>query len=148
MRVALASDHAGFPLKEKLKELLSEMGHTYTDFGTDSEERCDYPDFAFPASEAVSSGECEVGILVCGSGVGMSICANKVRGIRAALCSNTDVARLSRLHNNANILCLGARLTPQDVAFEIVRTWLQTNFEGGRHQRRLNKITDYEYNQT
>ena len=144
MKIALASDHAGFFLKEELKKLLSEMGHRYTDFGTDSQESCDYPDFAFPAAEAVASGECDAGILVCGSGIGMSMCANKVKGIRAALCYTPEAARLSRLHNNANVLCLAARLTQKETALEIVRVWLQTEFEGGRHLRRVNKIASYE----
>jgi len=144
MKVALASDHAGFALKEKIKRLLEELGHRYTDFGTHSQQSCDYPDYAFPASEAVAKGECDVGILVCGSGIGMSMCANKVRSIRAALCCSEEAARLSRLHNNANILCLGARLTPEKTALSIVKTWLDTPFEGGRHLRRINKIKQFE----
>ncbi|RKY14874.1 MAG: ribose 5-phosphate isomerase B [Planctomycetota bacterium] len=144
MRIALASDHAGFALKEKIKVVLTELGHQFKDFGTDSEESCDYPDFAFPAAESVARGNCDAAILVCGSGIGMSMCANKVAGVRAALCCSTQAAELCRLHNNANALCIGARLTDTKTALNIVRTFLVTSFEGGRHLRRVNKISQYE----
>lgn len=138
MKLAIASDHAGYELKEALKRALPE--HEFNDYGTNSKASMDYPDTGFPAARAVAKGECEMGILICGSGIGMSITANKVPGIRAALCSNTDVARLSRKHNNANILVLAGRFTAKEYALEIVKEWLKTPFEGGRHLNRLNKI--------
>ncbi|MDI3504547.1 MAG: ribose 5-phosphate isomerase [Candidatus Cloacimonadota bacterium] len=138
MKLAIASDHAGYELKEALKRALPE--HEFSDYGTNSKASMDYPDTGFPAARAVAKGECEMGILICGSGIGMSITANKVPGIRAALCSNTDVARLSRKHNNANILVLAGRFTAKEYALEIVKEWLKTPFEGGRHLNRLNKI--------
>jgi len=142
--VALASDHAGYRLKERLKGFLTNLGHSYLDFGTDSEESCDYPDFAFPAVESLVKEECHRVILVCGSGIGMSICANKVKGVRAAVAFNTDIARLSRQHNDSTVLCLPARFVTEEQAEEMVKVWLTTPFEGGRHARRLDKITTYE----
>ncbi len=142
MKIAIASDHAGFELKALIKEAFPQ--HEFTDFGTQSPESMDYPDTGKPAAWAVASGAAEKGILICGSGIGMSITANKVPGIRAALCSTTDVARLSRLHNDANILCLAARFTAPPYAIEIVRAWLEEEFEGGRHLKRIQKITDME----
>lgn len=144
MRIALASDHAGYQLKEYLKPVLVELGHSFIDFGTDSEKSCDYPDFAFPAAESLSKGECHRAILLCATGVGMSLCANRVKGVRAALVSSEYVAELSRQHNDANALCLPARLISEQRAVEIVKIWLNTEFEGGRHLRRINKITAYE----
>jgi RpiB/LacA/LacB family sugar-phosphate isomerase len=144
MRIAVASDHAGFELKEKLKEYLRELGHEYEDFGTNSSESVDYPDYALKVAECVAKKECERGILVCGSGIGMSMAANKVPGIRAALCYDTETARLSREHNDANVLTIGARLTDEKTAKEIVRVWLTTEFAGGRHSRRVNKIEGIE----
>ncbi|MDY0152454.1 MAG: ribose 5-phosphate isomerase B [Candidatus Cloacimonas sp.] len=138
MKLAIASDHAGFELKEALK--LSFPQHEFTDFGTHDTHSMDYPDTGFPAAKAVADGTCEKGILICGSGIGMSITANKVPGIRAALCSITDVARLSRMHNDANILVLAGRFTATAYAIEIASAWLETAFEGGRHQNRINKI--------
>ena len=138
MKLAIASDHAGFELKEALKKALPM--HEFVDFGTNSTESMDYSDTGFPAARAVAEGKCEKGILICGSGIGMSITANKVPGIRAALCSITDVARLSRMHNDANILVLAGRFTAIPYAIEIAETWLNTAFEGGRHQNRINKI--------
>ena len=143
MIVAVASDHAGYPLKERIKGLLTELGHAYVDYGTDSEESCDYPDFAFPAAEAVAEGRADRAILVCGSGIGMSMCANRVPGVRGALCYEVELARLSRLHNNANCLCLGARFIDYERAAQIIKVWLETEFEGGRHERRVNKINAY-----
>lgn len=142
MKLAIASDHAGYPLKEAIIRAFPE--HDFMDFGAESEESMDYPDTGFPAAEAVAEGECELGILICGSGIGMSITANKVPGIRAALCSITDIARLSRMHNNANILVLAGRFTAAPYAVEIAKAWLETPFSGGRHQNRIDKIQQGE----
>ena len=144
MKVALASDHAGFQLKETVKEYLASQKHEFDDFGTHSEESVDYPDYGFPATEAVARGECDLGILVCGSGIGMSMLANRVSGIRAALCTSVQMAEFSRTHNDANVLVLGERITDKEMALKIVKVWLSTPFEGGRHQRRLDKIAAYE----
>jgi len=138
MKLAIASDHAGYQLKEALKQAFPQ--HEIQDFGTFSESSMDYPDSGYPAARAVADGTCEMGILICGSGIGMSITANKVPGIRAALCGITDVARLSRMHNNANVLVLAGRFTATAHAIEIVKAWLETPFEGGRHENRINKI--------
>ena len=140
MAIAIASDHAGFRYKEKIKELLTRLGLEYKDFGTDSEKSVDYPDNGVPAAEAVAEGTAEKGILICGSGIGMDIVANKVDGIRAALCVTEEMAELSRKHNNANVLVLGERVTPWETAEKIIRKWLTTPFEGGRHQVRVEKI--------
>ena len=144
MRVAIGSDHRGFALKEALKELLGELGHEWVDFGCEGEEPVDYPDIARPLGEAVAAGEYERGILICGNGLGMSIAANKVKGVRAALCQNSFTARLARRHNDANILCLGAWCIGRGLAEEIVRVFLSEDFEGGRHARRLEKIRAME----
>jgi len=138
--IALASDHAGFEYKERAKELLQTLGLAYKDFGTFSEESTDYPDYAHPASVAVSTGECDRGIFICGTGIGMSIVANKHRGIRAAACETPEAARLSRAHNNANVLTLGQRLIDWATAEQIIRIFLSTTFDGGRHERRIEKI--------
>jgi ribose 5-phosphate isomerase B len=138
MKLAIASDHAGFALKEAIKQAFIE--HTFVDFGAGGEYSVDYPDTGFPAAQSVAEGLCEMGILICGSGIGMSITANKVPGIRAALCNITDTARLSRMHNNANVLVLAGRFTAAPYALQIVETWLATPFEGGRHQTRIDKI--------
>jgi len=140
VKIIIGSDHAGFDLKEALKEAFREM----IDIGTDSGESVDYPDFGARVARAVSSGGYERGILICGSGVGMSIVANKVPGIRAALCTDTDTARLSRMHNDANVLVLAGRRTDPETAVAIVTVWLDTPFEGGRHARRLDKIRKIE----
>ena len=142
MKIALASDHAGFELKEAIKEFLTE--HELTDFGTHSTESMDYPDTGFKAAEAVARGECERGILICGSGLGMSIVANKVKGIRAALCNSVELARLSRKHNDANILVLQGRFISKYLARDIIKVWLSTNFSEGRHIQRIEKIKKYE----
>ena len=144
MRIAIGSDHRGFGLKEALKELLAELGHEWVDFGCQGEEPVDYPDIARPLAEAVAAGEYERGILICGSGVGMSIAANKVKGIRAALCHDTFAGRLTRRHNDANVLCLGGWCIGRGVAEDIVRLFLSEDFEGGRHARRLEKIRAIE----
>ena len=144
MRIAVGSDHRGFALKETLKELLAELGHDWVDFGCQTEEPVDYPDIARPLAEAVAAGEYERGILICGSGVGMSIAANKVKGVRAALCHDTFAGRLTRRHNDANVLCLGGWCIGRGVAEDIVRVFLSEDFEGGRHARRLEKIRAIE----
>ena len=135
--IAIASDHAGFALKEKLKKHLEENGAEYKDYGTYSEESCDYPVYAKLACSAVISGECEKAILVCGTGIGVSMAANKIKGIRAAVCSDTYSAKFTRLHNNGNALCMGARVIGDGLAAEITDIFLSTPFEGGKHQRRI-----------
>ena len=142
--IAVASDHAGLPLKREIIALLEERGLEYKDFGTFTEASCDYPDFGETAARAVASGECEKGLLFCGTGIGISLAANKVRGIRCAVCSEPYSAQMSRQHNNANMLALGARVVGGDLARMIVETWLDTPFEGGRHQRRVDKIMAVE----
>jgi ribose 5-phosphate isomerase B len=144
VRIAIGSDHRGFALKEALKGLLAELGHEWVDFGCQGEEPVDYPDIARPLAEAVAAGEYERGILICGSGVGMSIAANKVKGIRAALCHDTFAGRLTRRHNDANVLCLGGWCIGRGVAEDIVRLFLSEDFEGGRHARRVEKIRAME----
>lgn len=140
MKIALGTDHAGFQLKEKVKELLGSLGHEVKDFGTFSEEPVDYPLFVRPAAEAVARGECDRAIVFGGSGNGEAMAANKVRGIRCALCWNEEVARLSRQHNDANVLSLGQRVIPQEIALAVVRIWLTTSFEGGRHAKRIAEL--------
>jgi len=144
VRIAIGSDHRGFALKEALKELLAELGHEWVDFGCQSEEPVDYPDIGRPVAVAVAAGEYQRGILTCGSGVGMSIAADKVKGVRAALCENSFTARLARRHNDANVLCLGSWCIGQGLAEDIVRVFLSEDFEGGRHARRLDKIRAME----
>ena len=138
--IALASDHAGFSYKEKIKTILEELQLPFADFGTNSNESTDYPDYGHAAALAVSKGECDRGILICGTGIGMSIVANKHVGVRAAACETIEAAELSRKHNDANVLCIGERLTTWDEAQAIVRIFLKTDFEGGRHERRVAKI--------
>ncbi len=142
MKIALASDHAGFELKEMIKPFLKD--YDVTDFGANSSESIDYPDTGFSAAEAVSRGICDRTIIICGSGIGMSIVANKVKGIRAALCQTVEFAKLSRQHNDANALILSGRFISSYLAKDIINVWLTTEFEGGRHQKRLDKITEYE----
>lgn len=144
MNVALSSDHRGFHAKEQIKAYLNETGHHVVDFGCDSPASCDYPDTALAGSASVASGESDRGILFCGTGIGTSIAANKVRGIRAALCHDELTAELSRRHNNANVLCLPADLLGDELLRRVVAVWLRTEYEGGRHDRRLQKIADYE----
>ena len=140
----LGSDHAGFYLKEDLKAFVQSLGHEVEDYGVYTDESSDYPDVALRVAEDVVRGKGERGILICGTGVGMSIAANKVRGIRAALCHDVFSARASREHNNANILAMGERVIGKGLAREIVRVWLETDFQGGRHARRVEKIERYE----
>lgn len=139
MRIAIAADHAGYALKEAIKQVLAPVDQV-EDLGTDSDASVDYPDFAAAVAGRVASGACERGILVCGTGIGMAMAANKFPGIRAATVWNLDTARLSREHNDANILTLGARVVPADQAASLVRVFLETPFAGGRHQRRVDKI--------
>jgi ribose 5-phosphate isomerase B len=138
--ISLGADHAGFLLKEAIKEHLATAGHEVKDFGTASDESVDYPDYGAPAARAVARGDADVGVLVCGSGQGMSMVANKVRGVRAALAWHPEIATLSRRHNDANVLCLPARFLGIEQALDIVDAWLETAFEGGRHERRVDKI--------
>lgn len=140
MKISIGSDHAGFEYKEKIKVLLSSLGHEVRDFGTTSTEPVDYPLFIRPAAEAVARGECERGIVLGGSGNGEAMVANKVRGVRCALCWNLETARLGRAHNDSNVLSIGQRMIPEDLALEIVKVWLVTPFEGGRHVRRIAEI--------
>lgn len=144
MRVILGSDHGGIHLKQELKSLLEEMGISYTDEGCNCTDSVDYPDYAAPVAHKVAAGEYDLGILVCGTGIGMSIAANKVKGIRCAVVSDEFSARMSREHNNANILALGERVVGPDLAKSIVRTWLTTEFAGDRHARRVDKIAQLE----
>src|SRR5438270_12765921 len=137
MKISLGSDHAGFRYKERVRELLGRLGHEVKDFGTFSEEPVDYPLFIRPAAEAVARGECERGIVFGGSGNGEAMVANKVHGVRCALCWNEESARLSLQHNDANVLSIGARMIAVDLALSIVRIWLETPFGGGRHARRV-----------
>jgi ribose 5-phosphate isomerase B len=140
LKIAIGSDHAGFDYKEKIRTLLSSLGHEVRDFGTFSPEPVDYPLFIRPTAEAVARGECERGIVLGGSGNGEAMVANKVRGIRCALCWNLETARLAREHNDSNVLSLGERMIPEDLALEIVKLWLVTPFAGGRHIRRIAEI--------
>jgi ribose 5-phosphate isomerase B len=145
MKIAIGADHAGFALKEEIRKNLSEAGHEIVDFGTDNLESTDYPDYAVPVAQAVSSGNVERGILVCSTGVGMSIAANKVQGVRAALAMNADEVQLTREHNDANVLAVGARYTSTETANELVNLFLKTSFSHGeRHERRLSKVAELE----
>jgi ribose 5-phosphate isomerase B len=144
LKIAIGSDHRGYDSKEKIKAMLTSKGHQVIDHGTDSPASCDYPDAAYPTCKAVTSGNAEMGILLCGTGIGMSITANKVRGIRAACCHDELTAEMARRHNNANVLCLPADLIGEELTRRIVDVWLNTHFEGGRHERRLRKIGEYE----
>ena len=140
MKIAVASDHGGFALKEKVKEHLIERGFDIEDLGTHSEESVDYPVYGKACGEAVASGKADLGVVVCGSGIGISIAANQVKGIRCGLCTSVEMAHLTKQHNNANILALGGRTTEPELALKIVDEWLDTEFEGGRHQRRVDML--------
>ena len=146
MKISMGCDHGGLQLKNAIKAHLLEQGHEVVDFGTNSTDSCDYPDFAIPAARAVASGACERGILVCTTGIGISITANKVNGIRCALLSDTVSAKLSRNHNNTNMMALGQGIVGEKLALQIVDTWLHAEFEGGRHQRRIDKMMAVEKN--
>ncbi|RMH66641.1 MAG: ribose 5-phosphate isomerase B [Calditrichaeota bacterium] len=141
MKVGIGSDHAGFVMKEAIIKFLEEKKIEFIDYGTFKEESVNYPDYALKVSKAVTDGDVDYGILICGTGIGMSITANKVKGIRAALCHNEETARMSRLHNNANVLCLGGRVLEESLALKMVELWLNTSFEGGRHENRIKLIS-------
>jgi ribose 5-phosphate isomerase B len=140
MKIAIGSDHAGFEYKEQIRKLLQDLGHSVTDFGTNSTQPVDYPLFIRPVAEAVARAQCDRGVVLGGSGNGEAIVANRVRGVRCALCWNIESARLARQHNDANVISLGQRMMSLETAFDIVRVWLETPFEGGRHQRRIELI--------
>ena len=144
MKIALASDHAGYEEKEKLKPLLRELGIDFEDLGTVSEDSVDYPDYAVKVARRVGNNEAELGLLVCGSGTGMAIAANKIPGVRAASAWSEESARLARQHNDANVLVLPARFVSEEDGLQILRTWLETAYEGGRHQKRVDKIEKEE----
>jgi ribose 5-phosphate isomerase B len=144
VRIAIGADHAGFPLKEDLKQQLKELGHEFLDLGTDSEETVDYPPICAEVGRAVREGRADRGIVLGGSGQGEQIAANKIRGIRAALCNDLYTARMSRAHNDANVLAIGARIVAPPLAREIMKLWLETPFEGGRHLRRVEQIAEIE----
>ncbi len=144
MKIALAADHAGYEEKENIKKTLDELGVEYIDMGTDSCDSVDYPDYARKVAEAVASGEVDQGLLVCGSGTGMAISANKVKGVRAAVAWNEEIARLARQHNNANVLALAGRFVAPDEQANIVKAFFSTDFEGGRHEKRVEKIAGIE----
>ncbi len=143
-KIAIAADHAGFDEKEKMKQVLDRLGVEYDDMGTDSSDSVDYPDFARKVAEAVGGGEYDQGILFCGSGTGMAISANKVKGVRAAVAWSPEIARLARQHNNANVLALPARFVNEDEAESIVKAWFEAEFEAGRHEKRVEKISEME----
>lgn len=147
MKVALGSDHGGFNLKQEIKQLLDEMKIEYEDVGCHDDSSVDYPDFAIPVAEKVANGEFERGIVICGTGIGVSISANKVKGIRCALVHDVFSAKATRQHNDSNVLAMGERVIGPGLAREIVKTWLQEDYEGGRHDRRVSKITEYENHQ-
>ena len=145
MKIVLGSDHRGFGVKQRLIGVLTKLGHDVRDVGVDTGDgACDYPDYAIPVSEAVSKGEADRGVLICGTGFGMCITANKVPGIRAVSCRDPIEAEMSRRHNNANVLCMSADFLGQELIDRLVQVWLTTDFEGGRHQRRVDKISLYE----
>ncbi|MBS4536453.1 ribose 5-phosphate isomerase B [Clostridium sp. D2Q-14] len=146
MKIAVGSDHGGLELKEEIRKHLEDKGIPIKDFGTYSEDSVDYPDFGKKVSEAVAKGEYDKGIVVCGTGIGISIACNKVKGIRCALCSDTYSAKMASMHNNANVIALGGRVLGKDLAKEIVDSFLKAEFEGGRHERRVDKIIDIENN--
>ncbi len=141
MKLAIGADHAGYYLKEQIKEFLKSKNIDFKDYGTFKIESCDYPEYAYKVGQAVVNGEADLGILICGTGIGMSITANKIKGIRAALVYDEQTAKLSRQHNDANVLCMGGRLTPEEEAKKIVDIWLNTSFEGGRHEKRIKLIS-------
>ena len=145
MKIAIACDHGGLNLKRALIEYLMKNGYEYVDFGTNSTDSCDYPDYALPAAESVARGECERGIVICSTGIGVSIVANKVPGVRCAHCHDTYCAKYTRYHNDANMLALGAGIVGPNLAERIVEAFLTTEFEGGRHARRVGLITEMEH---
>lgn len=142
MKVAIGCDHAGYPLKMAVEDKLLKDGYEIIDLGTDSTEPVDYPGYGKAVGEAVARGLAERGIVICGSGIGISIAANKVKGVRCALCTSVEMAEMSRRHNDANVLAMGARMIEQELAFKIVDRWFETGFEGGKHLRRINMLDD------
>ncbi len=141
MKIAIGADHAGYQLKEKIKKHLDSQGIPFSDLGTFKMESSDYPEYAYKVANAIANKEYDLGILICGTGIGMSITANKIKGVRAAVANSIENAKMSRLHNDANILCLGSRIINQEKAIKITETWINTSFEGGRHQVRTDLIT-------
>lgn len=144
MKIAIGNDHAAVEMKFEIKKYLEEKGHEVVNFGTDTNDSCDYPIFGKKVADAVASGECDCGVLICGTGVGISIAANKVKGIRAAVCSDPVTAELTKRHNDANIIAFGARIVGIETAKKIVDAYLETEYEGGRHQNRIDIISDIE----
>ena len=144
MRLAIGADHAGFEVKEKVKSFLAKEGHEVIDVGTNSAESVDYPDFAEKVASSVKNKKADFGVLFCGTGIGMSMAANKIRGVRAAVCHNEHAAEMSRKHNDANVFCAGARVLSYDVIEKLLKLWLATPFEGGRHERRVSKISNLD----
>jgi len=144
MKIAIGCDAAGIVLKESVINCITMLGFEYLDYGTYSSESCDYPDFALAAAEAVNAGKCQKAILLCGTGIGMAICANKIKGIRAAVCNDEFSAKATAAHNDSNVLAIGGRIVDKNLTEKIVKAWLTTPFEGGRHIRRLDKITEIE----
>ncbi|MBQ0040450.1 MAG: ribose 5-phosphate isomerase B [Clostridiales bacterium] len=145
MKIAIGCDHAGYELKEKVKAKMAAAGHEMIDVGTDSNESVDYPKFGHAVGRTVADGSAERGIAICGSGIGISIACNKVPGIRAALCTSTEMAEMCRRHNNANVICMGARMISEELAFAMIDTWMTTEFEGGKHERRINELDDINF---
>ncbi len=144
MRVAIGNDHSAVELKEIIADYVRELGHEAINLGTDTTQSCDYPLYGEKVGRAVVSGEADLGIAICGTGLGISLAANKVKGVRACVCSEPYTARMSRLHNNANVLCFGARVVGSELAKMITQVWLESEFEGGRHQRRVDQIMEIE----
>ncbi|MBQ0018012.1 MAG: ribose 5-phosphate isomerase B [Clostridiales bacterium] len=142
MKIVIGCDHAAYELKEEVKQKLLNEGHEILDVGTDSAESVDYPIYGHAVGRAVADGEAERGIAICGSGIGISIACNKVPGIRAALCTSVEMAEMCRRHNNANVICMGARMISKELAFDMIDTWMTTEFEGGKHERRINMLDD------
>ena len=145
MKIAIGCDHAGYELKEKVKARMAAAGNEMIDVGTDSTESVDYPKYGHAVGRAVASGEAERGIAICGSGIGISIACNKVPGVRAALCTSTEMAEMCRRHNNANVICMGARMISEELAYAMIHTWMTTEFEGGKHERRINELDDINF---
>ena len=143
--IAIGCDHGGFELKNRIEKHLEEKGVEFKDFGTYDEQSCDYPDIAKTVCESIVKCECDRGILVCGTGIGMSMAANKIKGIRAAHLTDVYSAKMTKMHNNANVICLGGRVTGEELAYMIVDMWLETEFAGGRHQKRIDKISELEH---
>ncbi len=145
MVIAIGCDHAGYELKEKVKAKMEAAGHKIIDVGTNSTESVDYPAYGHAVGRTVAGGEAERGIAICGSGIGISIACNKVPGIRAALCTSVEMAEMCRRHNNANVICMGARMISEELAYAMIDTWMSTEFEGGKHERRINELDDINF---